>query len=52
MKIATWTHYGLAIRGLKEALTKVDDRALDEAEAAQMLATTLLLCHVESFALI
>ncbi|CZR56113.1 uncharacterized protein PAC_06001 [Phialocephala subalpina] len=47
-KSATWTHYGLAIRGLKEALTKIDKKVLDEAEAAQMLAATLLLCHVEA----
>lgn len=31
-----------------ESLTEVDKRVLDETEGAQMLATTLLLCHVEA----
>ncbi|KAF8855767.1 hypothetical protein BDZ45DRAFT_488215 [Acephala macrosclerotiorum] len=48
LRAATWTHYGLAVRGLKEALTKVDICPLDGTAVAQMLATTLLLCHVEA----
>lgn len=48
LRSATWIHYGLAIRGLKESLTRlVDGRVLVQAEAAKMLALTLLLCHVE-----
>jgi hypothetical protein len=47
LRSATWIHYGLAIRGLKESLTSVNRRVLDEAEAAKMLALTLMLCHVE-----
>ncbi|KAE8446358.1 hypothetical protein EG329_012107 [Mollisiaceae sp. DMI_Dod_QoI] len=48
LRYATWTHYALAIRGLKESLTKIRKVILDEAEVAQMLAATLLLCHIEA----
>ncbi|OBT52171.1 hypothetical protein VE04_06914, partial [Pseudogymnoascus sp. 24MN13] len=42
---ATWTHYGLAVRGLKHGITRF---AYGEQEILPLLMATLVLCFVES----
>lgn len=41
---ATWTHYGLAVRGLKHGITRF---AYGEQEILPLLMATLVLCFVE-----
>ncbi|KAK0115656.1 hypothetical protein ONS95_000074 [Cadophora gregata] len=45
---STWIHYGLAVRGLKHALT--EKVVSNQADTAKLLVTCLLLSHVEIIA--
>jgi hypothetical protein len=45
IKQATWTHYALALRGVKHALTRTMSGG--DVDMLHLLLTTLLLCQVE-----
>ena len=45
IKQATWTHYALALRGVKHALTRTMNGG--DINILHLLLTTLLLCQVE-----
>jgi hypothetical protein len=46
IKQATWTHYALALRGVKHALTRTMSGG--DVDMLHLLLTTLLLCQVST----